>query len=352
MPVETVGVELIGHRPCGADRGRQLRVGDVGAVARIVVALERLRARIVVQRDRRPVGGDLGRGGARRIVLDSAGDVRHDHEVGARPERHRDLREGDAAPLADVVERAAARLAFRVEENRRASRQHHPGAAAVEQDAATLRRERAERRVGGHRRRPTRRDRGQRYRAAEGRVADRGGVARPAVDGDALEVTREEIRRRVVGEVVAVAERDAVEGDVVLPVGEPADRHRLRFAEAGPVRGDIDHGRREADRIVVVAGGRDEAVERNPVDGRGRLGFVGRLRRRRQGADIARTGQADHDRRHRDRCGGARDVGGTTATVVRRGSPSPNGRQREQPGGHGDGNGREARHRGAVARPT
>ena len=109
------------------------------------------------------------------------------------------------------------------------------------------------------------------------------------------------------GEIVAVGERDAVEGHVVLPVGEAAYGDVLRFAQAGSVRGDVDDRGRQAERVVVIAGGCHVALQRRGVDEGGGLSRG----ERRDGVRAAgRVGDvADADRGHGD--GGRRERGRT-----------------------------------------
>ena len=80
-----------------------------------------LRRRVAVEGDGGAEGGDLGFGGAGRVVFGGAGEIGDDRQRGVSAERDVETDEDVAATLADIVERAAARFARVVEDG--------PGAA-------------------------------------------------------------------------------------------------------------------------------------------------------------------------------------------------------------------------------
>ena len=95
---------------------------------------------------------------------------------------------------------------------------------------------------------------------------------RAAIDGDATDRPRREERCRVVREVVRIAERNAVERDVVLAVLEAADGEDLRLHQAGAVRIDARDARRDLNDIAVVRGRRGAVFDVVTANGRFRFG--------------------------------------------------------------------------------
>ena len=114
----------------------------------------------------------------------------------------------------------------------------------------------------------------KRQGAAKGGEADRAGRARAAVDLHPADQLGGKIARRVVGEGVVVAKRDAVEGDVVAAVIDTTDRGVLGLAQAGAVGLDVGDARGERGDRRVVGRGRDVVRDELERDGGLRLARI------------------------------------------------------------------------------
>jgi len=122
----------------------------------------------------------------------------------------------------------------------------------------------------------------QAHGAAEGGVADGRSAARTTVDLGLAQHVAVEIGRGGVVQVAGVAERNAVEGDVELPVLEAADADAFVLAQARTFRrGDGDAGG-VLDDVVEVGIKAQAVADEALVDHRGRLHRVQRRGARRQ----------------------------------------------------------------------
>src|SRR6266851_65215 len=101
--------------------------------------------------------------------------------------------------------------------------------------------------------------------AAEGRGADGGGGTGAAIEVDAADPLRGEEGPGVVGGAVGVVEGDAVEGDVVVAVGEAAEVG-LAVAEADAVGVDAEGAGRHLKKFAVVGDGRGEILYEGGAD--------------------------------------------------------------------------------------
>ncbi len=318
-----VRVEVVVGLPAVAPAALDADVVHVRALALGVVAPVALAARIVVQRVVLAECVHLGQRGAVDVVRRVRADVvdgGEQRQHGGFAERalvlHRQVLAGDRV----VCQVAVAVHALRIDLQGGIAALH---AAALEGDAFQVRAPGTQRGVDAGQARRRRRLREHVDAAAVGRVTQVAGVARTALDHHAADHRGREIRGRMVGGAVGVAERDAVEGDVVFAVLEATQRHLL-VGQARAVGGGRGcHAGRDRQDGVEVAGGRRRVLDERARDdglrlggaqvglrrchgGRGAgVGVDGRLRRgasaAADGAQVHRVGVRDlwPDRRHR-----------------------------------------------------
>ncbi len=107
-------------------------------------------------------------------------------------------------------------------------------------------------------------------RAAVSRLTQRAGGTRTAINDNLAEELGRPVAGRVVTGAVQIAERNAVDRNIIFAVLETANGH-FRFGKTGTVGADTRHAGRHTNDFVVVSGRRHRIVDIGSAENRLRL---------------------------------------------------------------------------------
>ncbi len=279
---EEVGIGLVVHREV-AEGLLQVGIIEVRHIQRRLVAEIGLGGRVVVQHEVAAVRQQVGQGHARGGVLHLAVIGAQQRQAGGVVDVEHPLAHVVLAMFAGIGQVAFGAFALVVEETAAVA-----GFAAVQLQAAGGGVEAAIGAIGVEGEVLVHVLGAKAHGAAEGRLADGAGAARAAVHFGLAQVMGDEQGGGGVVQVGGVAERNAVEGDVVLAVLEAADRQGFGLADARAVGALVEHAGFELDDVVEAGLRNDVVLDEALLHHRGRLDGVGGHFRR---GDIDRLAQ-------------------------------------------------------------